>query len=228
VSIFELTEAQLGAAVVAWLTDQGWVVYQEVLVSGGSADIVASQGRLLWAIECKTSLSLKVIEQAHRWLGLAHYVSVATPPTRAHFGERVCRDYGIGTLRVVTNHPPLCEVAEIVAPRLQRRIGDRLRDKLCEEQKTFAAAGSTAGPRWSPFQRTASRLRDVVMQRPGIAFQQLIAEVPHHYGSVASARSCLRHWIAQGVIEGIELRLDRGKLLAYPSGYRTQLEMSHG
>jgi hypothetical protein len=65
-------EAEIGEAVVAWLEAQHWDVYQEVKIYSGIADIIAVKGNLLWAIELKKSLTLKVMEQARGWRRPAH------------------------------------------------------------------------------------------------------------------------------------------------------------
>lgn len=74
-------ETQVAAPVVAWLRAGGWDVYQEVRQGAGAraCDIVATQGRLIWAVEVKTRLSNAVLEQAAYWRQYAHFASVAVP-----------------------------------------------------------------------------------------------------------------------------------------------------
>ena len=69
----KITEADLGEKLILWLERNGWEVYQEVQFRGygGIADIVAvrnkpggSGDKIMWIIELKKSLSLKVMEQA--------------------------------------------------------------------------------------------------------------------------------------------------------------------
>jgi hypothetical protein len=80
-------EAEIGEAVVAWLEAQHWDVYQEVKIYSGIADIIAVKGNLLWAIELKKSLTLKVMEQARGWR--THFRSVAVPrPRRTNHDRR--------------------------------------------------------------------------------------------------------------------------------------------
>jgi hypothetical protein len=102
------TEADLARPLVEQLRELGWRVYQEVewYTNGPRADIVATQGRLYWAIECKKSLSLDVLAQAFGWIGKAHVVSVAVPASRRHssgndFALEAARAFGIGVLHVV-------------------------------------------------------------------------------------------------------------------------------
>ncbi len=78
-----MKESDFAKIVIAWLAEQHWEIYQEVQPRnyGGIADIVAVQSALVWVIECKTSLTLSVMEQASGWR--VHYRSIAVP-----FGKR--------------------------------------------------------------------------------------------------------------------------------------------
>lgn len=101
-----MKETELAQPVVEWLESQHWDVYQEVECPGGYADIVAVRDNYLWIIECKTSFSLKVVEQA---MGRrAHFRSIAIPKTRGSLSENgieydLLRIYQIGAL-VVSKH----------------------------------------------------------------------------------------------------------------------------
>src|SRR3989304_1278839 len=77
----KLTEVDLAKPVISYLEERGWDVYQEVLIYGKIADIVATFDKLTWIIECKTSLSLKLLEQIYAWRGRANFLSIAIPTT---------------------------------------------------------------------------------------------------------------------------------------------------
>lgn len=70
------SETDLAEKVVEWLQAQQWEVFQEVQLDsfGRIADIVAVSGPLLWVIECKTSQSFAVFEQAFQWKMYANYI----------------------------------------------------------------------------------------------------------------------------------------------------------
>lgn len=102
-------ETELAAVVVEELRGRGWTVYQEVTVGGSVCDIVATSGRVLWAIEAKLGLGLPVLAQARAWQGAATLVSVAVTSgrrssTRA-LALEVAGKFGIGVLEV---HGPGC------------------------------------------------------------------------------------------------------------------------
>lgn len=211
---FESEEA-MAAVVVAYLEDLQWTVYQEVTCEpGGRADIVATQGPLLWVVECKRSLSLDLIAQADEWRGVAHRVSIACAAPQRPKGRRRSRGHrrggrfvrallserGIGWLSVDDQ-----EVSEAIKPRLTRRVAPALRRALRPEHRTFAAAGNARSEFWSPFRDTCRRLRAIVQERPGITLKEAVAAIEHHYRTPSSAVGSLRHWIGEGKVPGVRL-----------------------
>jgi len=129
-----IKETDVAAATVAWLADMGWEVYQEVSLGNGgrTVDLVARSGAILWAIECKVSLGLAVLEQAHDLLPYAHLVSVAV---RDRHGEGWCfaRDamaaQGIGLFTVAQRFAAgegggyVWEASREFPPRIRRTVG---------------------------------------------------------------------------------------------------------
>ncbi len=226
-------ETAVAAPVVAWLEEQGWDVYQEVTFGGPIADIVATRGPLVLVVECKTSLSLDVIEQAAGWVQAAHLVFVAVPQARSHrsFAERVLRWQGVGMLLVdiPKRYTPTygATAAELVRQRveapLHRRApgSDRLRAALRPEHKTAAPAGHAGGSRWTPFRETAERVARAVAARPGITLKELLSDTSTHYRSVAAARSSLTKWIEAGVVKGVRLERDGKALRLWPEKARS-------
>ena len=211
------TEVEIGRAVVDWLKSQHWEVYQEVQISqsGAVADLVATQGRLLWVIECKRHMGLAVIAQADQWRRNAHFVSVAVGSTgRRSFGAYVCRTYGIGVLTVGNIEQT---VNQVQCPKLNRHAYTHdLRGALREPQKTFAEAGNADSLRWSPYRQTCSAVYAAVRAQPGIRLKELVAAVEHHYSSNTVARSCLAHWIECGKVPGVRAQHEGSALRIYP------------
>lgn len=76
-----MKETEVGEAVAAEFRAEGWDVFCEVRIGANYpiCDLVARRGSLLWAVECKTTRSIDVLDQAAQWLGCAHLVSVAVP-----------------------------------------------------------------------------------------------------------------------------------------------------
>lgn len=204
------SEVELAGHVVAWLRGRGWTVHQEVEVGRGGprCDVVAVRGRQLWAIECKTGVGLAVLEQAHQWLPHAHRVSVATRRSRNAFAVRVLRDYGIGWLAV--SGPG--RVRPVVAPAERRAVSERLARSLADEQRTFAPAGNARARFWSPWKATVAEVQAWSAANPSALFSDLVRSVRHHYRTAATARSCLRRHIEDGLIPGVRIERDGGRL----------------
>lgn len=188
-------ETDIAKAVVAWLTEQHWEVYQEVQIRslGSVADIVAVQGPLVWVIECKTSLSLSVMEQASSWF--AHYRSVAVPSGRNRRSRQAAykvakQFFKVGVLSVIGN-----AVDQIAAPpymREYRKLALRLRDKLEPEHQTYAEAGNAEGRYWTPYKRTMRDVQRFLSTNPGATMKEIQREIGRaHYASPASCRGNL-------------------------------------
>ena len=225
-----MKETELAKGVIAWLQDMKWDVYQEVQVFsyGAIADIVGLFDGRTWVIEVKTTLSLKVMEQAYHWKPFSNLVSVAVPRGRRgsiEFPWKVLESFGIGLIRVVessdwVNHAsvPVWEIVELVRPQVNRRPGKYLKDSLSEAHKTFAEAGNANKLRWSPFQQTCLDVRKFVEKNPGAGLKQIIDNVKTHYQSVQSAKSCIAKYIQMDVLKGVRSEKDGKKLRFYPDG----------
>lgn len=209
-------ETELARAVVAHLRAQRWEIYPEVQPAGFRccADIVAVQGPAVWVVETKLSFGLSVIEQAHDWRKVAHFVSVAVPwSERTRMAEIVCRRLGIGVLRVGSTIDERC------LPAFNRKaLADRLRGALTERHKTYAAPGNAEGRRYTPFRRTCEAVAAAVGERPGLLLGELLDRVKTHYLNRASARTCLPRWIREGIVPGVRLERDGRALRLYPAG----------
>ena len=229
-------ESDLAPPLISYLTDLRWEVYQEVQCSyaGDIADLVARQGKLLWVIELKRSLSLEVIAQASIWRRYAHYASVAIPVRRTsrtskgrQLAEQIVQERGIGILKVQgpESYQPEPSVVThgVTDAKLNRQAwSDKLRDSLCEEQKTFAVAGNSEGKRWTPFQKTCREVLNVVTKKPGLCMKELVDAVDHHYASDSGARAHLSSWIQEGVVTGVEARREGRYLRIYPQDARSE------
>lgn len=200
-------EAALGPPILAWLQAECWDCYQEVAGDRGCADIVATSGPLVAVVELKVSLSFELLWQARRWRTSAHQVYVGVPYARAsdgrHEAEHVFHQNGIGVLTVQSDRVTVTREPEF----FRRADVARLRAALHPEQKTFLAAGTSGGSRWTPYQATCKALRGFVREKPGATIGEAVAGISHHYASSAGARARLVDLIGRGVIEG--LRVER-------------------
>ena len=208
----KLTEVQLAKPIIAYLEERGWDVYQEVLIYGKVADIVATFGKLTYIIECKTSLSLKLLEQAYNWRGKANFVSIAIPASSSYgdFTRDLLIRNKIGTFSVRYS-----EVYENIHPQLNRKTIN-IQKFIRPEHKIWAEAGSQHGY-YTPFQRTKQNIEYEIKKHPnGILFKDFIKLTEHHYSTEATARSCLRQWIDSGIIKGAKITYQGNKLFIYP------------
>lgn len=212
-----MIEADLAAKIVKWLNEQHYEVYQEVSGNQGVADIVAVMDRRLWVIETKTSLSLAVMQQAHKWKGYAHWVSVGVPFNSGHgFPEMVCRQFGIGVLRVSMRDRSYShsDITESVSPILNRKAVTK-HIKLCEAQKSYAVAGNNKSLHWSPYKQTCSGIVDYVKDHPGCCLKEVVENVRHHYASRSGAKQCIAYWAQAGKVPGIRCERDGRHLRFY-------------
>ena len=216
-------ETDVAEPVIAWLKNMKWEVYQEVEALAGICDIIAVQGPVVWAIEVKRQMSFDLIGQGERWLPYAHRVSVAVPapakwtPGRVASGK-VLATLGIGLIHV--RGPNLSEDRRVSivgkAPLHRHALAATITAKLEEEHKTFAAAGSPTGNRWTPFARTCKAIREIVTEQPGISLKALVDAADHHYHTASSAKSCLSRYIQSGIVDGVEARREGRHLRMYP------------
>ena len=208
-----MKETEVAAAVIAWLELQHWDCYFEVQVYslGRIADIVAVRGPIVYVIECKTSLTLKVLEQASRWR--SHLRSIAVPERkrkRYQSGDRdgayniARRCLEIGVLEVSQRKTfegfegdEIWDVDEKVRPKLKRDfhpMAQRIRQTLQPGHKTHKAAGSPSiGGHWTPYKSTINLVRRFIKDNPGCTFREIGDELgAMHYANVGSAIGNLR------------------------------------
>lgn len=205
------SEIELAKCVISWLQDMKWEVYQEVVVqSGNRCDIVAVRNNIIWCIECKLSLSLKLISQANEFIGYAHYVSIVTPMRATGLAFDVLQWKGIGALKVYDDVDR--GILEYCKPFFMRKAKVKnIKEGLCEEQKTYAAAGNNSKSYWSPFKTTEKRIQQYVKQHDGCTLKDILDNVATHYQEISTTRSVIPRWIRQGVIGGIKLINVEGK-----------------
>lgn len=153
-------------------------------------------------VECKTSLSLKLLDQLMWWRGEANYIVGAYGGGRVgQAASTLCKTQGVGLWFVGFE-----QVKEEISPRLHRRRWGRLKDALRPEQQTqeYAKAGSQGGY-WTPFRQTCRDLYRVVEEHPGIELREALRRFNHHYANQTSAMSSLPGLIRKGVVAGVRV-----------------------
>jgi hypothetical protein len=204
-----MRETVLAAAVVAWLQSQNHDVYQEVRLhlGGRRADIVVriptEKTAIFWVVECKTSLSLALLDQAIKWTGQAHLVSIATPFCRQAFESRtanhVIAHFGVGRIDMKDG-----AVRQLTPARLHRMKAPEWDAVLNERHKTELPAGSPGGGYWTPYRQTCERIAAWVAKHPGCTMAEAVRGIKeHHYASDASAISNLGHWLTENRVHGV-------------------------
>ena len=214
------TETELAKTVIAWLRNMDWEIYQEVQCGSGGpiADIVALRDGITWAIECKLSMSLALLEQAHEWCGRANYTSIACPykHLKGHsFAREVMKHFGIGHLSIQGAQYTSMEnrsVDERMKARFFRKTPESIKKWLNESQKTFSEAGNSCGSRWTPFAQTCANILEFVKQNEGCSLSDVMKRLKHHYASPASARGAIRKWGLAGSIKGVYFKQE-GKII---------------
>jgi len=216
-----MAETDIAKKIVAHLSLNAWTVYQEVEPQrgGGIADIVAVCGKLVWVVECKTTLSLALLEQAMMWRGHANYISIAVPESKRHSkGDRAAKmflhHYGIGMFRTREwSESP----SQISAPKLSRKRTDTIINCLTEQHKTYAEAGNDKGMRWTPFKNTCHELRRYVAENPGAFLKQAMDNIKHHYSSDSTARASISQLLHDrpDLIPGIRIEREGRYLRLY-------------
>jgi hypothetical protein len=215
--IERISEADMARGVISEMQRQGWTVYQEVSTGygGARADIVGIRGPLSIVVECKVSLSLKLLDQLIWWRarGAANFVVGAFGGGKVgRCVTTLCQSQGIGLWAARPNG-----IDERVAPRMQRKTSCGLRDYVREEHRSeqYAKAGSCGGGYWTPFRSTCAELERIVRENPGIPLRDALQRIKHHYANQQSATSALPGLIRQGVVQGVRID-DSRPLKLYP------------
>lgn len=214
--VFLPSEAEMARIVVTELQRLGYETYEEVSLGRGGqrADIVGVLGPIIAVVECKMSLSLKLLDQLTEWQGRAHRIIGAVPRyRRGATVHRYFRTEGFGLWTVSRFEDG---IDEQITPRLQRRVDMRIRRYLRPEQRSgeYARAGASGGGYYTPFRGTVRELEDLAREKPGIELRQAVKEISHHYSSARTAMSSIPAMIRAGVILG--LRVEGSPLKLYP------------
>lgn len=226
-----ISETEVASVVMAEMQQQGWDCYPEVEFPwGGRADIVGIRpfpympNRMcVFTVECKTSWSLTLLEQAdHRKL-FSHYVAVAAPTQPSMFYERLCKERGVGMIRLQKRVDPAIDVHRCLESRMVRHKArknsgmgpQRLIDSLHEDMKRYTPGSTAAGGYSTPFSRTMGRCVKYVTENPGCGVSEIASNVEFHYASIGGFRQGIRQWLETR--EGIRVEKTKHGLAYFPS-----------
>lgn len=200
-----MKETDIAETIVIWLEERGWDVYQEVTGTYGIADIVAKKNDECWVVECKTTFSTAVIEQALRWDETTEYISIACPMPRRKAPRRLIRlleNHGIGFFQQTWCKEEMTSCFVTPPVRKQRR---KTAPWTLHEGLKSNKAGTKSGGRWSEFKETVKKLVKYVEENPNCSIKTAVENIEHHYIKRETAVNCIRQYINNGVITSIEL-----------------------
>ncbi len=219
------SEAELAGALMEHLQQLGWDCYPEVAVNRGGtrADLVARKGPLIWVIEAKLRFGADVLEQARKWLGHAHYVSVLVPRISSPQGRTVLTEWmrsnGVGLItadkETWSRQPEIAFETRLVLPKLHRcahRKAKYIAEHLHPDMKRYAPG--TNGGYSSPWRRTMDAAVQYIHLKPGCTIKEVVDNAKHHYHSDQSARSCLLKWLESD--ERVELKREGRRVTLHP------------
>ena len=222
----KLSEVELGELLIPWLENKGWEIYQEVKFGygGNVADIVAMKDEEMWIIELKTSLSLKVMEQAWKWKD-AHYKSIAVPYSRRRndqFASTILRHFGIGYIEIGTDY--IREHLPGVMQEFKKEHYELwMLPYITELHKTYSKAGSKHGGHITAYRMTIIMIQDFLKENPGSTLNEIIDNVGiGHYSSERSAKGSLR--VAFKSYERAWCRIEYGKHTDWKNQYYIKQE----
>lgn len=207
-----MTEIELAKHFVNYLSENNELYFE---VQG--VDIVAKSGNILTAVEVKTSLNFKVIEQAKCNLSKFHYSYIAVPqPKIEHFGFEICKMLGIGVLTFDNIYAYGPKIREREKPKLNRKALTHLVKLHPDQKKSIPGAKSGETGVMTAFKITSENLKRYVRRHPGCTLTDAVMNIDHHYGAYRPARSSLYRHIYYGVIKDIKMENSR----LYPIHYK--------
>lgn len=205
----KISEAEYAKIVVSYFEDLGYDVYKEVSLGRGGnirADIYCKKGNETIAIECKTGLSLKLLDQGYCWRNYASKVYVALPYQKYrqfNIAHEICENFGIGILLIYkeSRHKIRDLIVEKLAPTINISPTE---PALFEEQKD-SIAGNNLGQYVTPFKITCNLLVELIKEKGPMPLKVAVNQIKHHYANESSATQNLRKLILWGVIKELEL-----------------------
>jgi len=212
-----MKESELAEKIIEHLEGKGYTSYKEVSMRGKGGNARSDcyftkevNGKTVTiAVETKTSMTLKVVEQADRWKKHANQVYVCVPTVTRKgwksrkFAIKMCKALGIGVYEYGTKGIKESNVG-IVNEKAKM-------PPLYEEQKS-SVAGNDTGEFFTAFKNTVNELNKFMDDKDEYLLTDLIKEINHHYKSENSAKSSLRKMVEQKVIENYKIEKKSNKI----------------
>ena len=197
-----MSEKALAKVCVDWLLEQDYEVYQEVQFSGRGgkvADIVAVRGPVFHIIECKTSLSTVVMQQASEWK--VPFRSICVPAGRSGtqsksrwIATKLAKNYfKVGVIEVTKNYKGVFEYPrrKINSPFLReyQKRSEKLRKLLKPEHKFYAQAGDDKRQHWTVYKSTIRDVKKFIKYHPKCTIKEIMLSCETHYASKSAKYS---------------------------------------
>jgi len=197
-----MDEQTVAEVVEERLTDDGWEVFKEVPAPNRNkvVDLYATKGvpdnpRDSYAIEAKSTCSIRVIQQADFWRRHAHRAAIAVPVSNNRderdFAARICGKFGLGMIEVDSNEVRFTQRAK------KSGMGTDL-PSLYEAQKEAVAGTDDPSDRHTELDRTLARLEEYAEKHGLSRLDAAIEAIGHHYSSDASAERSIKKHIRDG------------------------------
>ncbi len=222
----KLSETDLARYIVEYLEQEGWDCYPEAQMKygGGRADIACTKQGILWIVEVKTSLSIRLLDQANDWLRTkgVNRVSIAFP-TRGVPGvvTDLCDLKGIGILTVPkSNYNLTRRIMEQKAPTALPTSDWKVKgmiESLHPDMKNYKPG--TCNGYSTPYNRTMKAVDEYLIVHPDSTLKEIVTSVQHHYASNRTAQVCILKGALRGGKERVRAKKEGNKWLLYSAGH---------
>lgn len=164
------------------------------------------------AFEAKTSLNIKVIEQAYYWqiYNQSNEVYIIVPYTNRNSKKRkfykdIIEKLGIGLMEVdmTTKH--------IHIPFISTWNKKAKSPTLYEQQKLTVASNSD-NDYVTPFKITVQNIHDYMIDKNNENLSIVLSKVKHHYSNHKSAMGAISEMVRRGVINDYYLSKHKGRI----------------
>jgi hypothetical protein len=206
-----MSEADYAKLLINHCESKGYMCYKEVCASGtgGSrrADcyfVKKAKGEIIetFVVETKTTLNLKVIEQAYKWKGGANKVYIGIPklkrkPVEARrFALLTCKKLNVGVIEISNSEVKILYEPEGI---------EKYKLPPLSIEQTKSQAGNANSEYHTTFKKTVSNIDQFMKNRTEYLFKNLIKNIDHHYSNNRSAEGCILNYIRKGIIKNYSI-----------------------
>lgn len=181
-----LKEAKLAEPTFNYFKSKGYKLYAEYSIYFRPVDFIAYKKDSLIAIELKTSLNKKVIQQACSCKSSVDlvYVVVSTNPNKSSL--EICKKNGIGVISI--KH----EIKELIKPSIDGYTNLKKRNQIINELSRMKESMDAGKPNLKG-KGPAQSIREEVkkLKKEGKSWKEIYDLVPNHYSSYKSLQSSM-------------------------------------